>query len=74
MQDKHDKFTSLAEARVNKLIKSIKLIGNLANKASYAYTDAEVKQMFRAIQEELDAARRKFASDGKNGGDEFRFK
>ena len=74
MQENHKKFISLAEARVNKLIKSIKLIGNLSNKSSYAYTDTEVKQMFKAIQEELDAARRKFASNGKNGGNEFRFK
>lgn len=74
MQSKNEKFVSLAEARVNKLIKSIKLIGNLSNKSTYAYSDAEVKQMFKAIQEELDAAKKKFGSNGRNGGNTFRFK
>ena len=72
--DKSKKFKSLAEARVNKLLKSIKLIGNLANRSTYDYTDDEVRQIFKAIQAELDAAKQKFASKGKRGGNEFRFK
>lgn len=72
--NKQEKFKSLAEARVNKLLKSIKLIGNLANKSTYDYTNDEVRQMFKAIQSELDAAKQKFENKGKRGGNEFRFK
>jgi hypothetical protein len=48
--DKSRKFVELAEKRVNAAIKSIKSIGNLANKRNYVYDDAQVKKIIRALR------------------------
>ncbi|MAO93617.1 MAG: hypothetical protein CMM78_00250 [Rhodospirillaceae bacterium] len=72
MRDKRKKFVDLAEARVNRAIKDIRLIGNLANKASYEYEDEDAKEIFRALQRELDAAKSRFSGNGKTGDDSFR--
>ena len=72
MRDKRKKFVDLAEARVNRAIKDIRLIGNLGNKASYEYEDEDAKEIFRALQRELDAAKSRFSGNGKTGDDSFR--
>ena len=72
MRDKRKKFVDLAEARVNRAIKDIRLIGNLANKESYEYEDDDAKEIFRALQRELDAAKSRFSGNGKTGDDSFR--
>ncbi len=72
MRDKRKKFIDLAEARVNRAIKDIRLIGNLANKNSYEYSDEDAKKMFRALQKELDSAKSRFTGD--SGGKDAEFK
>jgi len=72
MRDKRKKFVDLAEARVNRAIKDIRLIGNLANRAAYEYSDEDGKQIFRALQKELDAAKSRFTGDAGGKDSEFR--
>jgi len=72
MRDKRKKFVELAEARVNRAAKDISLIGNLSNRNSYEYTERDVKEIFRALQKELDAAKSRFAENGEGGSDSFR--
>lgn len=72
MRDKRKKFIDLAEARVNRAIKDIRLIGNLANKNSYEYSDEDAKKIFRALQKELESAKSRFTGDG--GGKDSEFK
>jgi hypothetical protein len=60
MENDREKFVRLANARVNRAIKDIQLIGNLSNKSNYAYTDADVEKIFRALSEEMKNCRRKF--------------
>lgn len=72
MRNKRKKFIDLAEARVNRAIKDIRLIGNLANKSSYDYEDDDAKEIFRALQKELDTAKSRFTGNGKTGEDSFR--
>ena len=64
MKNKRGKFVELAEARVNRTIKDVRLIGNLANRSAYAYEDDDVKKIFRALQRELDAAKARFGGEG----------
>jgi hypothetical protein len=64
VRDKRKKFIQLAEARVNRAIKDLRLIGNLANKSAYEYGDEDAKKIFRALQKELDSARGRFGVDG----------
>lgn len=39
-ESKIDRFRRVAEARVNKIIKMIRLLGNCSGTSVYAYTDA----------------------------------
>lgn len=62
MNIKSEKFIELANKRVNKTIKEIQLIGNLANKQNYEYTDQQAKQIIKALQQELDDVKYSFLS------------
>lgn len=59
-ENKEDRFRRLAEARVNKIIPMIRLLGNLSNKGFYAYTRHQVEQIFTALQLELVKAKMRF--------------
>lgn len=72
METKRDRFVRLAEARTNKTIEMIRLIGNLANKNNYDYTDADVQKIFGAIEKELKAAKTKYKYVGSNTNDTFK--
>lgn len=61
-RDPHAKFIELANARVARAIKDLRLIGNLANRRNYDYTDAEAKRIIRALEAELDTLKVKFRS------------
>lgn len=60
METKRDRFVRLAEARTNKIIDMIRLLGNCANKANYDYTDADVQKIFNALEKEIKLAKTKF--------------
>lgn len=63
MRNKREKFIELAEARVTRALRDLRLIGNLSNRSAYAYTEDDVRKMFKALQKELEAARAKFGGD-----------
>ena len=71
MRDKRQKFVELTEARVNRAIRDVRLIGNLSNRNSYEYTPDDVKKIFRALQRELDSAKARFTEDGSDRGNTF---
>ena len=52
-ESKIDRFRRVAEARVNKIIKMIRLLGNCSETGVYEYTDAQVEYIFSALQSEL---------------------
>ena len=62
--DKKANFIRIAEARTNKIIESITLLGNLSTTAYYEYTPDQIEAMFSAIQEELDNQKKRFADSG----------
>jgi len=39
MKGKRENFVRLAEGRVNRALKDIRLIGNLSNRSAYSYSD-----------------------------------
>ena len=66
------KFVKLASARVSKTLKDIQLIGNLANRSNYDYTDEDIAKIFKAINDEIAACRKRFElSNRKSGGAKF---
>lgn len=60
---KVDNFVRLAEARTNKIIDMIGLLGNLSNKSNYTYTDEQVESIFNSIQQALDESKQKFSNE-----------
>jgi len=71
MRDKRAKFVELANKRVTKSIKDLKLVGNLANKANYEFTDGDAKKIVRALQREVDSVRARFADTASESSHEF---
>lgn len=67
-EDDRDKFVRLASKRVSGALKKIQLIGNLSNKSNYDYTPQDAKKIFRALQEEINACRKKFELAQKRSG------
>ena len=59
-ETKRDKFVRLAEARTNKIIDMIQLLGNCSNSSAYDYTQQDVDKIFAAIEAELREAKKKF--------------
>ncbi len=64
-ESKNSRFCRVAEARLNKIIKMVRLLGNCSNKIVYAYTEDQVEQIFETLQAELIRARRRYAQLGK---------
>ena len=64
-ESKADRFRRLIEARVNKAIKMIRLIGNCSKENVYEYSPEQVSQVFDVLQDELNQARLKYLLPGK---------
>lgn len=62
-ETKNERFRRLAESRGNRLIREISLLGNLANRKNYLYSDEEVERLFKPILEELEEVRALFDPD-----------
>ena len=58
--DDREKFKQLASNRVSGALKAIQLIGNLSNRSNYDYGDEDVAKIFKALQDELSACRKRF--------------
>lgn len=71
-RNKRVKFVELADKRVNRAIKDLRLIGNLSNRSAYEFSDKDVKTILRALQKEVDAIRSRFGGPGESGDSEFR--
>lgn len=67
-----EKFVELAEKRVTRVMKDIRLIGNLSNKSNYSYTDEDVRKIIKALEAEIRKLKLKFERHGAS--DEIDFK
>jgi hypothetical protein len=70
-RDKAAKFVELANKRVNKALKDIQLIGNLANRQNYDFTDEQARKIVRALQQEIDAVKHSFQNVDDAGRKHF---
>ena len=60
-ETKRDKFVRIAEARTNKIINMIQLLGNCSNQSLYEYSQKDVNKIFNTIQAELDEAKKRYS-------------
>ena len=59
-ETKREKFVRLAEARTNKIIDMLQLLGNCSNLSTYDYTQQDVDKIFAAIESEVRETKKKF--------------
>lgn len=73
-ETKRDRFVRIAEARTNKIIDMLRLLGNCSSTSNYEYTDDDVKKIFGAIEREMKNARSKFSGTDEQKDDRFTLK
>ena len=61
MTARREKFETLAEKRVIKAIKDLRLIGNLANRSNYSYDQKDAEKIIAVLESELKLLKRRFA-------------
>ena len=73
-RNKRLKFVELANKRVNRALKDLSLVANLANKRNYEYEDDEARKIIKALQSELDSVKHSFTSDSTSRSANFELK
>ena len=73
-ESKRERFVRLAEARTNKIIDMIQLLGNCSNSSAYEYTQQDVDQIFSAIEAEVREAKKKFTKNEPTKNTRFTLK
>lgn len=68
-----ERFIRIAEARTQKIIDMIELLGNCSNQYNYEYTQKDVDKMFSAIDSALKASKARFTAENSNKDTRFKF-
>ena len=71
-EDRRKKFVDLAEKRVNKAIKDVKLVGNLSNRSNYSYTEEDARKIYAALKKAVDEMKARFDSKGASADESFK--
>jgi hypothetical protein len=58
--EKRIKFIKLAEGRTQAALSAIRKIGNLSNRRSYEFDDADIRKIVRALKEAVGEVERRF--------------
>ena len=67
-----ERFVRIAEARTQKIIDMIELLGNCSNPYNYEYTQKDVDKMFGAIEAAIKASKARY-SEPKKKDSKFQF-
>lgn len=67
-----EKFVELAEKRVSRVIKDLRLVGNLSNRSNYSYTHQDVRKIIATLKSELDALKARFDTTGSDSKHVFK--
>lgn len=65
MNSKRENFKRISENRTSKIIDLISKLHNLTNSSFYEYTDEEIDNIFRLIQNELNKQKNIFIAERK---------
>ena len=71
-ESKENRFLRLAKLRVERVLKSIRILGNCSNKTNYGYSSEQVESMFNTIQIALNNAESKY-TPSKTEQESFEF-
>lgn len=59
-ETKRERFIRIAEARTNKILDTIRLLGNCSNKTNYEYNEEDVRLIFSTIDKEIKYVKNMF--------------
>lgn len=59
-KSRRERFIRIAEARTNKILTMLRLLGNCSSKANYEYTEKDIRQIFGALEKEIRNTRNRF--------------
>lgn len=59
-ETKRERFVRIAEARTNKILEMIRLLGNCSSKGNYDYTEEDIRKIFYVLEKELKNTKNKF--------------
>lgn len=62
---RRERFRRVAARRTNKILETMRILGNCSNKSTYLYSDEEVQKIFSTIERELRLVRAKFVNRRK---------
>lgn len=71
-RDKSSKFVELANRRVNKALKNLQLVANLANRQNYEFSEEQARKIVKALQSELDVVKQSFLGAVDDAPKEFK--
>lgn len=64
-EEKKKRFTKIVTNRTNKILDTLRLLGNCSNTSNYSYTDEEVRKIFSVIEAEVKIQKAKFEKKEK---------
>lgn len=59
-ETKNERFRRIARLRGERALRDIRLLGNLANRNNYSYSEQEVRALFAPLEAELRQTKQKF--------------
>lgn len=59
-ETKEEKFKRIASMRTNRVIESLRVLGNCSNRNAYGYSRKDADKIFSAIQRQLRETKSKF--------------
>ena len=71
-QPRRERFRRLAEKRVVRTIREIRLVGNLFNRSNYDYDEADAVKILKALENELRLLRKRYEAGGRPNQVDFR--
>ena len=69
---KRERFTKLVDKRMTNALQQIRLVGNLANRSTYEYSEKDVRKITQALDAAVAELKQRFKSNGSAGRYEFR--
>jgi hypothetical protein len=57
---RRERFKRIAEARTNRILNDLRLLGNTGNKTLYLYDQADVDKIFEVINKKMTEVKSKF--------------
>lgn len=71
-ESKRDRFIRLAESRTSNVIRAIRTIGKLGNKAQYDFDESDIRKIAAALAKEIEAMKARMGDRGAKDIVEFK--